>query len=998
MFWHRLKDWLAPRSESTVRRSASRQRFRPWIENLEERLAPAGVVTTTADNGAGSLRVALVGGGLVTFALPNPSTIQLTSGSLAITANTTIQGPGPGQVIVRGNGTFTDFLVNPGVRASITGLTITGGGSPSPGNESGGITNSGNLTLADDVISGNVSGPNPPAAGAAVAGGVANNNGAVLTVTDCTFDSNTGKADAGAIDNLGTLTVTNSTFEDNTGQTAGAIDNRDDTTNGFRGTFNISGSLFNSNNVGALDPAGAIRNQFTGTIDSCTLSGNTSGGAAGAIYNSATANLTITNSVLANNSNTSTLVGGAIQNNGILDIQFTLLTKNTAGQGAITNSGTLTINASQITGNTGIFGLAAGGISTSNTTTVLDSTIANNTNASGAGGIFISGTFVTTLINDTIANNTGSSGGGVEMFLANAGTGPTLNATNDTFAFNTGGAGAAINAGGNDILKLVNVLVNGNHNNGTGGISASGSSVTGSHVLIGDGTGSGLTNGVSGNIIGTPSSPVNALLAPLGYYGGPKFLDGTGLLTIGLLPGSPAINAGTTGAGVPPADERGLPRVGAPDIGAFESQGFVLTIVSGNNQQGLSGQPFTNPLVVQVVSNNPLEPVVGGQVTFSGPTGSSTQASVTFPGGLTSVMVTITSVNGSLTVGQASTTATAGSVPGAVAVVASIPGGFSVTFSLEIVEPILAVGADAGVLPEVKVYDAQTGALKFDFLAFASSFRGGVRVTVGDVEADGIFDIICAAGPGGGPEVRVFSGLTGALVQDFFAFTPTFAGGVYVAAGDVNGDGHADIICGAGATGGPQITVFSGANGAQLASFFAFPVFFTGGVRVAAGDLSGTGHADIIAGAGPGAAPEVAIYSGTTYLLESAFFAFPVNFAGGVYVAAGDLNHSGRASIVVGAGEGGLPQVNVFDGQSFQLASAFFGATPLQLKADQSLVSPGVRVAVDCEACPQPQIITGLSPFSSPQVDSFDAATLQLTSNFFAFNAVFQGGIFVGGA
>src|SRR5262249_6545703 len=123
-----------------------------------------------------------------------------------------------------------------------------------------------------------------------------------------------------------------------------------------------------------------------------------------------------------------------------------------------------------------------------------------------------------------------------------------------------------------------------------------------------------------------------------------------------------------------------------------------------------------------------------------------------------------------------------------------------------------AVGADAGGGPEVKVYDVATGAIRFDFFAYAASFRGGVRVATGDVDCDGIDDIITGAGPGGGPHVKVFSGANGLVIREFFAYDAGFAGGVFVGAGDVNHDGRADIITGAGAGGGPHVEAFSGAE------------------------------------------------------------------------------------------------------------------------------------------------------------------------------------------
>jgi hypothetical protein len=69
-----------------------------------------------------------------------------------------------------------------------------------------------------------------------------------------------------------------------------------------------------------------------------------------------------------------------------------------------------------------------------------------------------------------------------------------------------------------------------------------------------------------------------------------------------------------------------------------------------------------------------------------------------------------------------------------------------------------AFGADAGGEPRVKVYFAASSQVA-DFLAFAPGFTGGVRVAVGDIDGDGIDDIVAGAGPGGGPHVQVFRGI-----------------------------------------------------------------------------------------------------------------------------------------------------------------------------------------------------------------------------------------------
>src|SRR5262249_1870604 len=117
-------------------------------------------------------------------------------------------------------------------------------------------------------------------------------------------------------------------------------------------------------------------------------------------------------------------------------------------------------------------------------------------------------------------------------------------------------------------------------------------SLSGTNNLIGTGYAGSLTNGANGNLVGVS----NPLLAPQGNYGGPP-------QTVALLPGSPAINAGTS-TGAPTTDQRGLGRVGTVDIGAFESQGFQSTTVPGSTPQTANiGTTFANPLAVTVKAN-----------------------------------------------------------------------------------------------------------------------------------------------------------------------------------------------------------------------------------------------------------------------------------------------------------------------------------------------------------------------------------------------------------
>ena len=237
---------------------------------------------------------------------------------------------------------------------------------------------------------------------------------------------------------------------------------------------------------------------------------------------------------------------------------------------------------------------------------------------------------------------------------------------------------------------------------------------------------------------------------------------------------------------------------------------------------------------------------------------------------------------------------------------------------------LIAVGADAGNLPLVTVYDRALGGLRFEFMPFGPSFRGGVRVALGDVNGDGVPDVIAAAGPGGGPQVVVYDGRTGQFLGSFNALSPSFSGGLTVSTGDIFDQGYDDIIVGAGAGGGPQVTVFDGHTFQLLASFYGMAPSFTGGVSVAVGDTNGDGRADIVVGAGAGGGPQVTIFDGSTLRLLASFYALSPSFTNGISVAVGDVNGDGIADIIVGAGAGGGPQVTLFDGKSLQLLASFF--------------------------------------------------------------------------
>jgi hypothetical protein len=95
----------------------------------------------------------------------------------------------------------------------------------------------------------------------------------------------------------------------------------------------------------------------------------------------------------------------------------------------------------------------------------------------------------------------------------------------------------------------------------------------------------------------------------------------------------------------------------------------------------------------------------------------------------------------------------------------------------------IVTGTGVGTAADVRVFDGPTGSQLRAFAPYTASFGGGVSVAAVDVTGDGIADVVTAAGPGGGPQVRVYDGPTGAAVRSFFAYTPTYTGGVTTGSG-----------------------------------------------------------------------------------------------------------------------------------------------------------------------------------------------------------------------
>ncbi|MFL5329228.1 MAG: SdrD B-like domain-containing protein [Gemmataceae bacterium] len=287
----------------------------------------------------------------------------------------------------------------------------------------------------------------------------------------------------------------------------------------------------------------------------------------------------------------------------------------------------------------------------------------------------------------------------------------------------------------------------------------------------------------------------------------------------------------------------------------------------------------------------------------------------------------------------------------------------------------------------VRVFDYTTGVTRFEFNAYPG-FTGGVRVAVADVTGDGVPDLITAPGAGGGPHIKVFNGKDGSLVSQFYAYDASFHNGVYVAAGDVNGDGVSEIITAAGEGGGPHVRIFN-STGTVIREFFAYDPSMSSGVRIAVGDVNADGKADIVTAPGAGANPHVRVFNGNTGSVVNEFFAYNAGFLGGLFIAAGDVDGDGKADVITGAGSGGGPHVRVFKGgTNGAIINEFFAYEPTFLG--------GVRVAaLDINGDGKADVITAPASNFTSFVQVRDVSRGASMEAFLAYDSNYLGGAFV---
>ena len=237
------------------------------------------------------------------------------------------------------------------------------------------------------------------------------------------------------------------------------------------------------------------------------------------------------------------------------------------------------------------------------------------------------------------------------------------------------------------------------------------------------------------------------------------------------------------------------------------------------------------------------------------------------------------------------------------------------------VPPVVRVVDKFGTI--VSFFDSTNG-------LYEPGFKGSVRVTSGDITGDGIADIIVAPGRGRVGQIRAFiaSGTGVSTVYtydsryDTLPFGATWRSGVEVAVGDVNGDGIGDIIAGQSRGAGLVRAFLVGdpsspdpvAN-TPYRSFRGYPPTYAGGVMVASADLTGDGKAEIIVGNNAGMRSKVRVFdvTGTPTVIRT-ILPFTSKYRGGVTLSVGRYDGDSVNDIFIGAGVLGQSNVEIYSG------------------------------------------------------------------------------------
>lgn len=291
----------------------------------------------------------------------------------------------------------------------------------------------------------------------------------------------------------------------------------------------------------------------------------------------------------------------------------------------------------------------------------------------------------------------------------------------------------------------------------------------------------------------------------------------------------------------------------------------------------------------------------------------------------------------------------------------------------------------------VRQFDTTGKQISAQFNAYPAEFNLGVRMATGDIDGDGVEEIVVGSGAGGGPQIRVFEKDGSLKPIQFFAFHPDNRDGVDVATGDVDGDGKDEIAVIQYQNQEAWTKVYRYNNEHTIVGeWLAFPAGMQVGASVTMGDIDADGQAEVIVGAGEGGGPQIRVFEADGTRKPIQFFAFHPNGRTGVDVAADDVDQDGKAEIIVSQ-RTEESWVKVYRYDDHQTVLGTWRAYPAG-------VLSGANVStVDVDQDGRWEILVAPSEGFKPHVRTYNSEGQVVGPNFYAYEQSFLGGVDVAG-